>query len=339
MLNNQDFTHNRASFLGGSDIGALLGVSKYRSAIDVWLEKTGKKVDHKGSFALRFGSFAESFIADEYALVTGEKLVDHPQGLIHPKYSFCAGHIDRFILENQELPLFTTDGVLNAKKLLECKTANHFSKGDWGEPRSDAIPLPYLCQCLWYLGITNLPEIDVAVLLGGSDLRIYTITRDLELETLLFEKAAFFWAEHVQKDIPPKPQSIDDCQALFQKSCIGKSIEANSETIALIQQLRTLEAQTQGEKEQIDAIKQQLMETMADAEVLTYFGKPIIIWKAPKASYRIDTKRLGLEHPELIKAYQTPIHISRRFVVKDLSEELNTNESMMESCVLEAGVK
>ena len=330
MLNNQDFTHNRASFLGGSDIGALLGVSKYRSAIDVWLEKTGKKVDHKGGFALRFGSFAESFIADEYALLTGEKLVDHPQGLIHPKYSFCAGHIDRFILENQELPLITADGVLNAKKLLECKTANHYSQADWGEPGGDAIPLSYLCQCLWYLGITNLAEIDVAVLLGGSDLRIYTITRDLELESLIFEKAAFFWSEHVQKDIPPKPQSINDCQALFQRASLGKSIEANPKTIALIQQLKALESQAQVEEKQIDQIKQELMETMEDAEVLTYFGTPIITWKAPKRSYRIDTKRLSLEHPELAKAYQNPIQSGRRFVVKDLPLVSNTDDLITE---------
>jgi putative phage-type endonuclease len=339
MLNNQDFTHNRAAFLGGSDIGAILGVSKHRSAMDVWLEKTGKKVDRNDSFALRFGSFAESFVANEYAILTGEKLVDHPHGLIHPKYSFCVGHIDRFILDNRDLPLFTTDGVLNAKKLLECKTANHYSQSDWGEAGTDAIPLPYLCQCLWYLGITDLAEIDIAVLLGGSDLRIYTITRDLELESLIFEKATFFWTEHVQKDIPPKPQSIDDCQALFQRSSVGKSIEANPETIALIQQLKTLEAQTQGDEEQIAAIKQQLMETMADAEVLTYFGKSIVTWKAPKPSYRIDTKRLSLEHPELIKTYQNPIHSSRRFVVKDLPRELFTNEGLTERFVLEGEVK
>jgi putative phage-type endonuclease len=339
MLNNQDFTHNRSSFLGGSDIGAVLGVSKYRSAMDIWLEKTGKKVDRSDSFALRFGSFAESFVADEYALLTGETLVDHPNGLIHPKYSFCVGHIDRFILKNRDLPLFTTDGVLNAKKLLECKTANHYSQGDWGEPGSDAIPLPYLCQCLWYLGVTNLAEIDVAVLLGGSDLRIYTITRDVELESLFLEKAAFFWTEYVQKDIPPKPQSIDDCQALFQRACVGKSIEANPETIALIQQLKILESQAQREEEHIDQIKQTLMETMADAEVLTYFGKPVVTWKAPKPSYRIDTKRLGQEHPELVKAYQSPIQSSRRFVVKDLPEELFANERIIKSLALEGEIK
>jgi len=59
MHTNQYFTHNRAGFLGGSDIAAIVDVSKYRSAMDVWLEKTGKRVDQKDSFALRFGSFAE----------------------------------------------------------------------------------------------------------------------------------------------------------------------------------------------------------------------------------------------------------------------------------------
>ena len=67
MLTIQDFTHNRANFLGGSDIGAIVGVSPYRSAIDVWLEKTGKAIDTADGFALRFGSFAEGFIAEEYA--------------------------------------------------------------------------------------------------------------------------------------------------------------------------------------------------------------------------------------------------------------------------------
>lgn len=306
MLNNQDFTHNRSNFLGGSDIGALLGVSKYRSAMDVWIEKTGKRVNHTNSFALRFGSFAESFIADEYSLLTGEHIVDHPHGIAHPQHSFCVGHIDRFVLDSKELPLFANNGTLNAKKLLECKTANHYSQGDWGEPGTDAIPLPYLCQCLWYLGITNVPEIDVAVLLAGSDLRIYTITRDLELEALLFEKAAFFWNEYVQRDLPPKPQSVSDCQGLFQRGSIGKTMEASKDAIVLIQQLKVLESQAQVEEEQIERIKQRFMETMADAEVLTYLGRPLITWRAPKPSYRIDTKRLSVDHPELVKPINIP---------------------------------
>ena len=183
--------------------------------MDVWLEKTGKRVDTKDSFALRFGTFAESFIADEYALVTGEHVVEHRRGLIHPQYSFCVGHIDRFVLKNQDLSLFGADGTLNAKKLLECKTANHYSQSDWGEPGTDAIPLPYLCQCLWYLGITNLPEIDVAVLLGGSDLRIYTITRDIELESLMFERLLSFGPSMYKRTFHPSPNRLPIAKRSF----------------------------------------------------------------------------------------------------------------------------
>ncbi len=179
----------------------------------------------------------------------------------------------------------------------------------------------------------------MAVLLRGTDLRIYTITRDLELESLMFQKAEFFWTEHVQKDIPPKPQSIEDCQALFQRACSGKAMEANLETLELIRKLKTLESQTQVKENQIDAIKQTLMERMADAEVLTYLGKSLITWKAPKPSYRIDNKQLSLDHPELIKAYQSQIQNSRRFVVKEFPEELFELERMKDSFALEGEIK
>ena len=42
MLNNQDFTEERRHFIGGSDIGAILGLNPYKSPVDVWMEKTGK---------------------------------------------------------------------------------------------------------------------------------------------------------------------------------------------------------------------------------------------------------------------------------------------------------
>jgi len=199
MLNNQDFTHNRASFLGGSDIGALLGVSKYRSAIDVWLEKTGKKVDHKGGFALRFGSFAEEFVANEYAKATGFALRHDESIYIHPDHSFMSAHIDRFV---------HTDGLDQAAtKILECKTANPFSRSQWGEIGSDQVPMSYLCQCVWYMAITGIEKTDLAVLFGNTDFRIYTILRDPELENLVLAKAQHFWHEYVLKDVPPPAQT------------------------------------------------------------------------------------------------------------------------------------
>jgi len=37
MLNNQDFTRDRHLYIGGSDIGAILGLSPYRTPLEVWM--------------------------------------------------------------------------------------------------------------------------------------------------------------------------------------------------------------------------------------------------------------------------------------------------------------
>jgi len=73
--------------------------------------------------------------------------------------------------------------------------------------------------------------------------------------------------------------------------------------------------------------------------VLTYLGRPLITWKAPKPSYRLDAKRLSLDHPELIKAYQQLVINSRRFVVKDLPETLLSSAPIKESVLVEGVVR
>ena len=327
MLINQDFTLNRTSFVGGSDIGAIIGVSKYRSALDVWLEKTGKHVDAKDSLALRFGSFAEDFIASEYARHIALPVVAHANPIIHRNYSYLAGHIDRFVLPDSSTALFDDAGMLRASKLLECKTANGFTQREWGEAGTDEIPLQYLTQCLWYLKLSQLTSIDLAVLIGGSDFRIYTVEADCPLQQLLVEKAVHFWSEYVVKDCPPPPQSESDCQALFARSTPSKSVEASEATRAMITELQMLQRSIAHEEERISSIKQAIMQTMAEAEILTIDGKPIVTWKAPKPITRIDTKRLAGEHPEFIKKYQIMAASARRFVVKDWDIKASAQEA------------
>ena len=156
MLINQDFSLDRSKYLGGSDIGAILGLSRFRSPLQVWMEKTGKEVKKLDSLPLRFGSFAESFVASEYSRSTGFDLIHDESIYVHPEYSFMSAHIDRFVLENDSP---------SPSRILECKTANPFSAGDWGEVGSDQVPLTYLCQCIWYMAITNINRVDLGMLL------------------------------------------------------------------------------------------------------------------------------------------------------------------------------
>jgi hypothetical protein len=70
---------------------------------------------------------------------------------------------------------------------------------------------------------------------------------------------------------------------------------------------------------EISHIKQTIMGQMGEAELLTYQGQVLATWKSPKQSYRLDSKRLELDHPELILQYQVPVQNSRRLVVKELT--------------------
>ena len=336
MLNNQDFTRERTKYLGGSDIGAILGFSKYRTALDVWLEKTGRIVNIVDNLPARFGTFAEEFVASEYATQTGYCLVHSEEGIAHNQFPFMVGHIDRFVFESVESSdlvdgeLNHPDGSCAASHLLECKTANPFNQSDWGDLGTDEVPMSYLVQCLWYLAITNLERCDVAVLFGNHDFRTYEVYRDKELEDLIIAKAATFWIEHVQADIPPLAQCESDYQILFKKEVTGKAVEAEPIICELTQKLCLLNNEIKSKESEISQIKQTIMGQMGEAELLTYQGQVLATWKSPKQSYRLDSKRLEKEHPELIPQYQVPIQNSRRLVMKDLinlaNEEVQRGE-------------
>jgi len=307
MLINQDFSLDRSKYLGGSDIGAILGLSRFRSPLEVWMEKTGKEVKKLDSLPLRFGSFAEEFVASEYSRSTGFLLIHDESIYVHPEYSFMSAHIDRFVLEYSSS---------SPSRILECKTANPFSSSDWGEVGTDQVPLSYLCQCIWYMAITNLNRVDLAVLFGNSDFRIYEIVRDKELESTILQKANFFWNEHVLRDVPPPAMSEADCQTLFNKGDPNKGVEAKAETLELTKRLHLLNHEIDVREEEISAIKQNIMNQMGEAETLTYQGKVIATWKAPKPSYRLDSKTLEQEHPEIASLYKIPVQNSRRLVIK-----------------------
>jgi hypothetical protein len=313
MLINQDFSVDRSKYIGGSDIGAILGLSRFKTPLEVWMEKTGKEVKKADSLPLRFGSFAEEFVASEYSHSTGLELLHDESAFIHSEHLMFYAHIDRLVMG---------DGLNSPPtKILECKTANPFSQGDWGIVGSDEVPLPYLCQVAWYQAITGIDQADLAVLFGNSDFRIYEINRDKDLEKMILQKALHFWNEYVLKDIPPPPQSETDCHTLFSKSDPNKSVEAKAQTLELIKRLHILNGEIDSRESEVSHIKQNIMSELGEVETLTHEGVVLATWKAPKPSFRLDSKRLELEHPELASNYKIPVQNNRRLVVKQIGDQ------------------
>ena len=168
------------------------------------------------------------------------------------------------------------------------------------------------------MGITGIDRTDLAVLFGNSDFRIYEIARDKELEELVLAKASTFWNNYVLKDIPPPASNETDCQTLFSKGDATKKAQATEETLELTKRLHDLNGEIAVREEELSTIKQNIMSQMGEAEQLTYQGRTLATWKAPKPSFRLDSKRLALEHPELASNYKMPVQNSRRLVIKEL---------------------
>jgi putative phage-type endonuclease len=188
-MNEQDFHAVRMTGIGGSDAAAVLGLSKWKTPLQVYLEKLGQGGLMLDNEAMAWGRALEPVIRQQYAERTGRIVYLPDTALRHKEHDFMIANLDGY----------TDDG-----RVLEVKTAR--SGQEWGEPGSDEIPTNYLLQVQHYLTVTGFEWADVAVLIGGSDFRIYEIRADKDLQALLIEGEAEFW-QRVQDRNPPDPKT------------------------------------------------------------------------------------------------------------------------------------
>lgn len=316
-MQNHISTQNRNRGLGGSDIAALLGMSPYKTPLELWAEKVGHpSFVAKDGVHLRYGKFVEPFVAQEFEKQSGLITVGHEDALIHPEHDFMYAHIDRFVV-NQAWEPAVVDGAVVANSLLECKTASVFGKDEWGPTGTDQVPRAYLLQCVWYMAITGCTSAHIAVLIGNSDFRNYLINRDPSLEQMVIEHAKKFWFENVLEGIPPKPRNMSDLKLLYPSEKPGQSIEATPQLLDALHQLR----QTQDEAKELelkaDTIKTQIMQTMGEAEQICLGGQPLATWKSAKPTQRIDTTVLKKQFPEVAAQCLVTGQAQRRFLMKD----------------------
>jgi putative phage-type endonuclease len=190
MKNKQEWLRERKNYLGGTDLSSIAGLNPYRTALDVYLDKTSDDIACETSPAMRWGTLLEDTIAKEYAEVTGQTIEIEPNTIYHPSMKFLGANIDRWVGDKEYV--------------LECKTAGFTRGKEWGEEGTDQIPESYLVQVAYYAAICAVPKVDIAVLIGGQDFRIYTYERSKELEDKLIKIACNFWDNHIEKRIPPK---------------------------------------------------------------------------------------------------------------------------------------
>lgn len=316
MNAREQWLQERRTGIGGSDIGAILGISGFRTPLDVQQDKLGLVPDAPASEAMLWGIRHEAMIAEHYADITGSKVQRINQVLRHPEHEFMLANIDRAIVADGSRARFDGNQLKGATGILECKTASAFVAGRWGSDEDDQAPVEYVAQCMWYMGVTGMPWCDLAVLIGGNHFKVKRIERDEQVITDMIERARAWWQRHIVERIPCDPINPADAAKLYPQDN-GATIEADNAAQDAVVRLHAVKQQIGALEAEESLLKTQIQSFMGEASVLTYGGNPVATWKASKAPMRFDSSGFKAAHPDLYGQYLKAGEASRRFTLKD----------------------
>ena len=207
-LDYETWRRNRGTYIGGSDVAAIMGLSPYRNIGEIWLEKVraqeklelgDESIDPETQTRFtRWGTRLEKVIIAEYAEVNPTYKVIAPgmQLVRHPEFPFIGGTKDaeattefgdRIIVEGK-----STDAFYQAREKV------------WGEAGTDEVPQWFVPQGMQYLIVERLEtRCDFAVLIGGNDFRLYHVQYDRELAEQMIELQVWFWGLVTRREAPP----------------------------------------------------------------------------------------------------------------------------------------
>jgi putative phage-type endonuclease len=288
-----EFLARRQAGIGGSDVAAILGLSPYKTAVDVWLSKTQPPpADDQMSEAAYWGITLEDVVAKEYARRTGAKVQRFNELLTHPSEPWMIANIDRAIVTQGRRPSVcqSTGWLQGIDGLLECKTASTFKSSEWGvDGDEEAIPTHYAAQGMWYLAVTGAPWIDFACLIGGQRFVTKRLHRDEATIDALMQRCSDFWHNHVlARNQPPASTSAD-----LPPEDNGQAVEADEEALIAFNDAYALRQQIAGLEKQLEPLVERIKLKLGQHSELRIDGKPVLTWRQAADSTKTDWKAVA----------------------------------------------
>ena len=288
QMSREQWLEQRRLGIGGSDVAAILGLSKWKTPLDVYLDKTGQSPAQPDSEPMLWGRLLEPLILNEFERRHGI-VVERVEGIIkqHPQYPWMLASLDGW--------------APDVPAVVECKTAR--SSDGWGDAGTDEIPAYYQTQVAHYLAVTGAEIAFIPVLIGASDFRVYQVERDEQFVEDLIEAEASFWNEHVVAGVPPEPVNAADAARLWARDT-GETIEVAPEVSDDVEELQALKAQSKDLEERIGSIEDRLKIAFRDASTIACGGRKLATFKA-QTRRSVDTKALTAAHPEVAEKFIT----------------------------------
>ena len=295
----------RRSGIGGSDAAAALGLSPWKSALELWQEKvSGQNQPHQENEAMIWGRLMEPVITREFVRRTGLAVTPMRSMLQAANWPWMLADLDGLVEDPQR-----------GRGVFEVKTASAYKQDQWAE---DRCPDSYLLQINHYMAVTGLSFAVICVLIGGNKLQWLTVDRDDELIASLVELEHRFW-NHVLTQSPPPVDGSTACAEMLSRKYPSSSnpaplilpVEADSWIQDYLQ--AKLEEDTAAERKRL--AENRIKEVMKEHERSTSPGGKQVTWKTVQSS-RIDSARLKKEEPALYEKFTTT-STTRRFSISE----------------------
>ncbi len=295
--------------LGASEIPAVIGISPYKGAFEVWLEKRGLEAPRgEDTPWQKWGLKMEPVIAEEYVDYMGET---------HGQIAFLEGDGRTSVQVKGQPWACTPDRLVSlagydtinddtllgpdAKDIPMLKIGVDFKQSRFGEGYgavgTEEVPAHIWTQCQWSMMVTDLPRWDVAALIGGSDFRVYHLLRDTKHIRMLLTEARAFWDCVESGTEPPLDASQGAKEYLAAKFPQDEAVDPlpvydDNDTIALFQELRLVLATYKQAEERKATLENRIKFLIGDRPgVVTPLGKAT--WKRIRDGQKTDWEGLA----------------------------------------------
>lgn len=315
----------RRQGIGGSDAAAVLGISPFRTARDLYFDKLGFPIEagDENWVALEMGRLLEPLAADVFAKKTGLNIYQKKVMFQHPQYPWMLADLDYLV----KLP----DG---GTAILECKTSTSGAGDHWLYNGRDVVPAYYESQGRHYMAVMNISRVYFCCLFTDTRKAIIrVIERDMAYEDELIALEQAFWQENVLRKVPPPYTEDGDLVLKSLQRLYGPSDKDAPPAAITPAQFAKVKRylQLQEAKAAHDAAGKDLETEMKrlKAAIVADMGKSCTaVYDDKESSYTITfnpvyrkaiskegLERLKVMHPDIYAEYVTTSE-SRRFNIK-----------------------
>lgn len=280
-----EWEQERRNSVGASEVAAVMGLSPYATALDVYKSKQG--VDREFDPLLSFiGHESEHIIHKWVEEFSGVNVKLEPAFMARSTaYPFLHASFDRVSSDP-----FTT---------WQFKTAHHYTGHKWDE----GIPTDIRIQVQAEMLVAGTQRAAVVVWIGGREFRLFWEPRDEQfIQEHLIPSVHMFWAD-LQQGVAPPPSTVAEVNEAYPSE--ERELELSEGAFETLERITVLNSDIQAQEKERDALKVALAQYVETADTLTYEGRRVATWKTQKGRTAFDQKRFREEHPSLAAEYTT----------------------------------